>query len=595
MRDQMQGTGAGNSAEKKSEVRNGAESKRRSAILPPLLIVLSLVFVLSSGVLGFALGSRATGNPLGEHLDTIPLIPPSSSDITENGDEVTHFLSAKIKSETGHLLKSEGDIFDEDGNLLPNVKIKLGSKEEQSSDSEGIFRISDIRTGAYTLKVIDGNRRVLAASEILFDFTESRVVEADLSVGAEMKITAPDNARMLELSINIEGNELSLEKDSSYITTNDYDIIGFNGKMAETKEDSVVLTEFGNLVLPDGQIITLADGEIITTEGYIERINTAVPIIPGIVMNDEDEIVMDSGETILPDMTIRDNEGNEIRPDENPVEISDEGAGDLGMEKDYVPEPKEPEKVPEASAEPEPEEAESVPEEIIEPPEETEGIVESEDDAAEGNGLKAGVQETPAPTPSPTPEPAPTPTPDPNFSVATEGGAPWTQQSMIDLFSNRLADAVAQGSGGRTRDMFPTEIIGPGDEGYYVFRLKNDNSFDIEFQLGVHEQTLHIPMVFSLFSHKDHIPLTYGEQMTDDGTMLTDKVVIPANTAMVYRLEWIWQYESTDRNLISKMDKIDTQLGGSDEKQYIISLDIYAERYDKIKVDDDTRYPGIRK
>ncbi len=553
---------------KKTDSRN-----KTDRLLRPLFIIILFAFVITSGLLGFVMGKNATGELRGTQLDTIPLMAPTSLSASDVGDEITHFLSARVRSASGEYLKSVGEAIGADGTPLPNIVLKLGSKAEEKSDSEGVFRFSDIQSGAYTLKAVDTSKRVIATTEVTFDFNRSRELIADLSAEDKPRLVLPDNTRMLELTVKLEGEKILISEDDSYVTTTDYDLITFKSKALSMDSAGMTVTPSGNLIVPEGYVIFPESMDVITPEGYIERQSHERVVAPGIQITQDGRIETDSGVQINPDSSVE--AGDEVYyPSEQPIVIKDDEVGKVDIEDDYTP-------VPAPPVEPAPPPISSMPEE---PSPGDEGDDGGKDDAP------------PSLPESQADEPTPSPTPPSTFIAESVDGVSWQQQSAVDLFSKRIDSSgkVISKSINTRKAEAQTPIIEPGAKGYYLFRLINDNDFAIEYQMKLTEQTFHLPLLYSLYSESGRINYMSANEISGDGTLMADAVRIPGKSEVVYRLDWEWPYQTSDKKRRSALDAQDTEVAVDDDRAYMIAIDISATRKDIVNPDDETRYPGLR-
>lgn len=562
------------------EKKNG---RRVKSFLRPLLIFLLLAFVLSSGVLGFILGRNAADEQYGTHRDTILLIPPQSGEEMEE----THFLSVVVKDQGGKLLKSHKDEDDQS-----TVSLKLGSRDEELSDPTGVFRFDNIKTGIYNIETLSEDKEVLASSEVAILFSEDTAVEMDLSNEELQKIFMPTNVRMIELTIKIDGGKLSVIEDESRVTMSN-EIVTFSSKKLSLSDGNVAVTPLGNILDSNGYLMIAPSGEVINPNGVVERQSESKAIMPNVEVSSDGDISV-GGETgniaeIKPDGSVTDGE-KEIILEDDIIIITDDGIDKVTPDEDYAP----PEGPSENGDEDNTNQGTELESEAEKPAEEgTEGNQseekpEKKPESGLGSELEPDREEaTPSPSPTPEPTPLPTPTPNDKWGVSDkETGISWTQQSTIDLFSRRWDN---------NRDYnTKNDLIEPGAEGYYLFTLKNDNDFAIEFELELLEQNFHLPIRYSLFNNLDN--KQYAERVEadkDTGVYLTPTVEISAHSETSYRLEWLWVYD-----LGKKTDEVDTELGKLplDKREYQIALNINAgQKISDFEPDEDTKYPGMKK
>ena len=140
-----------------------------------------------------------------------------------------------------------------------------------------------------------------------------------------------------------------------------------------------------------------------------------------------------------------------------------------------------------------------------------------------------------------------------------DGYVQWTQSSAIDLFYNRT-------TGGQ-------EKIAPGSSGYYLFRLQNTRSSQLNVTISFSEAGLHLPLAFTL-TPLDSSGRSSMEGEAVDGSLtagggLALSTVVAGQAVAGYRLDWEWPAEGNDA--------LDTKIGSGRNLAYMLTMKIHAE------------------
>ncbi len=589
---------------------------RRGFPLFGLLILLMAVFMATSGLLGFQLGKSAV-HGTGELIDTIVLSPEQS--LAGGGDEITHFLS-------GRLLYPDGS---------PCTGVTVCVKDSPLSDEtneRGKFFFSGVTTGDHTLEVLDKEGELLADAAVSLWFQKSGKACIDITVSKGTSVEMPDDTRMLELTLTMDAEDgsLTLEDKDSYLVTVGGNVIDFSGKALELESTGISVVPGGDVVTGDGYALLPSDAMVVTPWGSVYR-NEEIQM-PGVLpdkmaVEEDGSVVLDSGVTIKPggEVVLPDTDET-VGPADNVVIIDNDGAQELPeLPGDYIPsdetpggEIPEPSQTPEETAGPSPENSGGSPspapsdetgpspspsdnggaapspsgEASPTPSQQPDGTVPATPspspaaeepvpvdapDPQEDPGPDLAPEPTPEPTPAPTPEPAATPEPFGISSLRT--GFSWSQESVVDLFSNRTSGQelgeklVDDGHG----NMVPTPVIAPGSAGYYDFKLQNNANYAIRFTLSISECSFHLPILYSVRDLEDNYLYQGGSKVNTDGSAIsTGYILLPPHSERRYRLGWEWQYE--DWLAPWEDDVYDTQAAYGDDRTYMVSLDIDAEQ-----------------
>lgn len=507
-----------------------------------ILILLFLLMIITTGFVGYILGkgSRFGDDMTGKAIDTVHVAQPE----------------AKI-----HL---GGKILYNDGTPYANGTVRLHSEiRETASDETGAFVFDNAEVGSHTISIVDSGGNELAKREI----TISR---KDIEEGAKVKLIN-NKSYLMEVSVDIKYLEVQVVIDKE------------DGSLYIDPDKITYLTNGGLVESPTGKA-DIRNGIVVTPVGNI--ITTDGTIICGSGENENKKIIIPSGRlTKKADGTIETMDGTQVRPDGTVVN------GNIVIDTYGI-------SVTVDGKKQEPGEGgyqivagESTIEQI---PlgKETEAMINGDEgskeyaaqagDQASGENNSGGdtpkvstpSTQTPGSDNSEADTPLDTPSTDtpgvpddsgPDNGVSFAGGKDkdqlksWVQETVIDLFYNRTA-----GSGDDT-------LLAPGAEGYYLFRIINDNHFTISLDLSVSENDLHLPLEFAIADERGNLLTSW---MAADGQteVVTDKIIIEGRGKMLYQIRWRWPYHTSDAQ-----DARDTQIGELKERSYTVNLSIRAE------------------
>lgn len=595
---------------------NSKKGRFGGSFLSTLLFFVMLAFVVTSGMVGFLLGRSAT-HSTGELVDTIVLSPEQS--LASGRQEITHFLS-------GRVLYASGQPY-------ANATVRInGSEKSDLTDEKGKFFLSDIRTGEHTLEVLDTQDRLLAAAPVSLEFQKGVEARADISLPDAFSFQLPDDIRMLEVTLTVDPEEgiLSFQDGSNYAVTAGGDVIDFDGNALQLESQSFSVIPGGDVVSGSGYVVLPSKAAIVTPWGGVFEDETAlVPeTVPGAAVKTDGSVSLQNGVTVQPGgVVLLPTKEESVGPTENVVLIDNEAVEELPeLPDEYTPSMGEDvppvsedsfssggdlssagEDAPSSNGDPSSadEEASSA----SEAPSSSSGNA-SEESLPEGsavNGAPAGPSSSASPegqsapaveqagpeelpfeesedapsqeTPTATPTETPAPTPDPLEIASLKTGLAWSQESIVDLFSNRtrgsdLGEEWITNEDG-TKEAVP--VIAPGSSGYYEFKLENDADYAIRFTLNIGERSFHLPIRYSVRDLENNYLYKGGSKINADGSAIsTGYILLPAHSTRRYRLGWEWQYE--DWLTPEKDDAYDTAATLSDDRTYIVSLGIDAEQ-----------------
>lgn len=525
----------------------GAERKR--SFLSLLLAGLLLLFVLSSGMVGYLLGQSASRGT-GELIDTIVLSP---GDTAKVGTSVNHFLSGKLT--------------DPQGQPCGGVALRLGENRQDKTDEQGKFFFAGLQSGSHTLGVLDDEGNTLASAVLELDFSEESraAIEAENSESTSLQI--PENTRMLDLAFTVDGKALSINEGSSYLVTTDGAILNFSGGKLAVNREAVAVTSTGNVVTPEGYVFLPSRETVLTPPGGSQVVGEENQVVPGLEVQPDGSAKTESGVVVLTDNVVKKPDGETTEPQESVILIQGDEVEEITELPPIQEEPtgESPQEVPEKASGEEEVSAESAPE-------------------SSGQTGEESLEE-------PTPVPEPTP-----GGIAVEDmstGMEWSQQSMIDLFKNRSKSSQLGTENG-------VPIIAPGSEGYYNFRLKNNNDFDIVYTISIEEQSFHLPIGYSVVDAETNYYYMRMARTGEEEGLATSTITLPAHSTRDYRIDWVWQFEERHYKQTRREDnKLDTQAAMGDsveDRTYVLNVSIDAAQVIPVEPDTpgvDTRYPGV--
>ena len=502
-------------------------SRKRTWI--KVLAVLAFLALATSWLVGYMLGRSAVPKSSGQVIDTILLTP---------GDEDAQPL---------HLT---GQIVYPDGTPYAGGQVRLHSDvKETATDSVGRFAFFNIERGRHTISVTDDNGKVLAQSILdLSDAAENTGASIKKDKDGTYTAELAADVRLLEVVVELDSNSkiLNINPDRLTYVTSKGKVVTPAGEA--TYREGTVVTPGGTIVTTDGTIITPSrEGPlgiaVIKTDESVTYPDGKLTLADGTVVTDKGTVALPNGSVITLDggTVIKTPDGKEVRPGESGVIISGGNTvrpigTDMGHESEQ--------------------EGTSGSKRDTNKEAGTTGSG-SRGDAVSGTHAGGDITDIPRQDVPAGPDIPDVPEPDdelPAFEVS------WTQGAEIDLFARRT-------DGGKDGD----DII-PGSKGYYPFRLKNGNSFPVDFDLSVSEGSLHIPMRFRIVNADSGNEVLSGWWNTKKNAVSDSETVrLPAGETIQYNLEWEWPYEHGD-------DAADT-LAGADEKGiYTVELKIHAEQ-----------------
>ncbi len=521
--------------------------------LSVLLMALFLVFALTSGMVGFLLGRNAS-RASGELVDTIVLSP---GEFSLSSDRTLRFLS-------GRLRHSSGEPFS-------GATVLLGSGEKSdTTDAQGKFYFSDVRSGSHTLSVLDSSGDSLTELTLSLDFSGDAIL-ADLSEQPSFQMS--EDARMLEFTLVLGKDQtLRVEEESAYFVTKDGQIVDFHGSSLKVKDTSRAVTPAGSLVAAPGYVLLPAKGTAVTPRGEQLEVSPGEEVFSGVVVEKDGSVQLEEGPVLLPEGEVKLPDGETVGGGDKVIVVTDDEAEELPeLPEEYAP----PENKPavgtpgEASSQPEPDREPPAPgssepvSSEAEPSEEvSSGMVSSEPESYQGISV-----------------------------IDRETGASWKQQSLIDLFKNRT-DTMDLG----TRNGVP--LVAPGSKGYYAFRLENPESFDIVYTVSLEETSFHLPIRYSVVDDTTNYSHLYRERISGtEKPLRTKEIVIPAESVQDFRIDWEWMYE--DWYMPERDDALDTSAASNlttAGRTYMLSVLIEAAQVieePEVSLDGDIRYPGV--
>lgn len=550
------------------EKENGGNAEEKQAgrfsskgrILSPLLFVVLMAFSVTTGLLGYQLGKNSGGGT-GELLDTIVLS-------SEGVHEVSHFLSGKLSRE--------------DGASAKGLEARLqGTQRSCETDDRGGFYFSRVGSGSYILEVLEGETSLgVIPFSLYFTGGEIRIEQTE---DGEMIFYLPEDVRLFEIAFVLqEDGTLEILLDECYFVTADGEMTDLEGMTVVTGDGVTAVTPAGNIaagdrvILPGPQVVIYHDEEVplaafADEEGEIETGEDGSVTVGG------DTTVTPGGDVVTPE--------NPDGGEEPPVVVDD---GEVTTFADAA-QPS----VPTVFNAPYRRPVAPTPTHAPSPSETPGESSQPESSGTESSGIESSGTESSEPVSSEEPEATPTPTPKGMEIYDADSMITWEQLSSIDLF-RRKTDNLNLGE----ENGIP--LIAPGSSGYYDFKIKNPDEFDIFFRAKAEELSFHLPILYSvkdletgeyfLFQSK-----TGYEGANDEGEVSTSTVKLPAGQEIVCRLEWEWQYE--DWYVPEKDNALDNAAARRADRSYLLALHIFAEQIDPDKVDhpdEGTKYPGKR-
>lgn len=527
-------------ADKENRQKRGCPS-----FFSTLLGILFLIFVLSSGMLGYLLGRNASRST-GELVDTIVLSPGDSS---SRSQAALHFLT--------------GRLVDRENNPCAGCTVRLGdSGREDVTDEQGKFYFPDLHSGEYTFALLDSAGEPLSSTRLSLNFSQKADVSAAFSSEGP-SFQMPEDTRVVELTLTVEeDHSLTVQEDSACFVTKDGQIVNFDGSALRVRESAKAVTPNGSVVDSTGYVLVPFQNVVLTPAGVQEEAVPGQEAAPGAVTEADGTVVLMDHTSLLPggEVLLPDGE-TVVGGGEKVVVVENGGAEELDQLPDiYTPE------IPQDAAGGSGQTAEAHP-------------AAEEEQPGESSSGESSAAESPE-------EPEPAESYRGLEIMDAETNIAWRQQSMIDLFKNRPGSSYIDEKDGLS-------IVQPGSKGYYEFRLENPEEFDIAYTIAIQEQSFHLPMLYTLADEENNHHYVHRQRSGMEEKLTSPKIVIPAGTEQNFRIEWEWQYEDwydPDRD-----NALDTAAAVRADRTYMIAIFINAaqiERPNTTVGDGDTRYPG---
>lgn len=526
-----------------------------------LLFLLFLIMLVTSCAAGYILGksSRFSDYSNGKAIDTIYVTKPDSE--------------AKV-----HL---GGKIFYSDGTPYANGTVQLNSEPKQTvTDSKGAFIFKDAEGGEHTISILDSQGNIVTKRE--FSISKEQIEE-----GARIKLLNNEKYQM-EISVDIKYLEVQIE-----INKEDGKIYINPDKVTYLTDDGIVVSPTGKADIKNGAVVTPM-GNVVTTDGTIicgsgENDNQKVIIPSGNLKNKEDgSIETPDGTQVKPDGTVVihdtviDTQGISVTRDGNKREPGEGGYQILEQDNrvNQVPLGAETEKLIDGTGSGQEQNTQEQGRTGNQTPgsqNQTNADTEPSDNPADVYTPDTDIPDMdipegntpPANDPGPSGPDTDTPQtpvdngPDNGVEITrgTDSGnlSAWQQNSQIDLFYNR------------TSGMDDKSLIEPGSEGYYLFRLSNNNHFSISFSLSVSENEIHLPLEFAIADASGNL-LTSWTAAAGQKEISTEKITLKNRGTGLYQIKWRWPYHTSDAQ-----DAADTRTAELDDRIYTVNLAIRAE------------------
>ncbi|MCB6607209.1 hypothetical protein V3C10_07470 [[Clostridium] symbiosum] len=550
----------------------------------PLMMLLLVLFMFTSGIAGYMLGKRTGSEPSGQLIDTILLDP---------GQEVN---SPAILHLAGQALYS-------DGTPAAGRTMELHSAPVTTvTDSTGMFLFSDVTEGEHHVYVLDDDGAIAAERKIVLEHRqEAEGVSISMGNDGEYVIQLAVDVRLLEISIEVEQGTVYINPEKFTYAKNDGWVITPEG--IASIENGPVVTPVGNICLPDRTIV-LAGGTKGDPTAVILPDDTVIypktPYMAGENKIDPEGVVhLADGTEIEPGGQITSPSGEVYGPGTGGSQISDSKVIPIGQAPTS--------NGAQTTAEGQPPQETGGSPNAQNGPAYTEGRADSpvgaEHPGPSGNGMDGDSKDAYKPSPDLTEQEetkgdsgnsgggsggghgggshgsgGTVPGTEGSSSPETESGAEdkgtlnvsgqigntsefvsWTQTGIIDLFYNRQGGEEV--------------LLAPGSSGYYIFQLENSRDEDLAIHLILTEgPENHLPLTFKLASAriKGELPDVDAAKGTLSGEnkTLVLETSIKANETVRYRLDWEWPLNGNEKE--------DTA-AGEKSGAYTLTLTIHAE------------------
>lgn len=594
------------------------QEKRRRWL--PLLLLLFILVLITSSIAGYILGKNTGSVQMGQIIDTILLAP-------EEETELIRF----------HL---SGQVLYSDGTPAAGRLMELHSDPiSATSDSNGGFLFPNVPEGEHTIYVMgeDGTPEAERMIHVVRD-ENSEGVAIDMSEGEEYIIEMSVNVRVLEITVELDSEELLINPDKVTYATKDGTVVTPTGKASS--KDGVVVSPNGNVYLPDGTVVfpggkeadptyTIEPDDTVVVDKArnvddIDVSSTGVVTLPdGTVINpggviitpDKDDYAPGNSGVIVGDGDVKPigkGEGGEKKPKPTPTPAQSEntqggsnhtgGTGNTTTpSRPSIPTPTpvttvEPVQKPTPTPAPETPTPRptTTPRPTPEPtttPRPTPEPTTTPRPTPVPTITPTPEPETPTPTPAPvTPTPTPepvTPTPTPTPETPTPTPIPTPTEAPVDpdagefqaYEKNREGNEV-QWTQDCTIDLFYNrtsgiaEKIAPGSEGYYLFRLENTRKTKLD-------------VTVTLTEGKDlHLPLEFTltpvgetgkklEKQSVTGDLSSENDVLTLDTEIGANTSRTYRLDW--KWPFDGNDEEDTRIGSGSNLKYTLSMKLYAE------------------
>ena len=245
------------------------QNGKLSGHFPLFVLVVALFAALSVtfGMLGYVLGKNA-GGATGKLVDTIVLSPGESN---RQSGEAVHYLS-------GRLLVNSGDPF-----FGATVELR-DTGISDVTDGQGKFYLSDVRTGAHRLQVRNSAGETVSDMELELDFSGG--VAAEFGKGYA-SLSMPQDVRLVEFTLTIDGGELQMDENSAYFVTKSGTIVDFGGGALTVKDTAVAVLPNVDVVASDGSVLLPARGTVITPTGQEAQVSAGEEVFPGVTVAED--------------------------------------------------------------------------------------------------------------------------------------------------------------------------------------------------------------------------------------------------------------------------------------------------------------------
>lgn len=544
------------------------EKKRRWLIL---IFIFVIFVIVTTGFVGFILGKGSL----------------FSDDLTGSAIDTIHVTQPEAKIHLG------GKIYYSDGTPYAEGIVQMHSKPRQTTtDGQGAFVFENTEGGSHRISIVDETGNVLAEREV-------HISKEDIENGAKVELLKNDTYQV-EVAVDIKYLEVQVMIDKK------------DGKLYINPDRVTYLTEEGIVVSPTGRadikngLVVTPVGNVITIDGTIicgsgENENHKVIIPSGTLINKADGTIETPDGTqirldgaVISKNTVIDTQGVSITPDGKVQKPGDSGYQILEAQNQIaqIPLGKETEELISSGGRPDSTKQsdagsssgtnpgsssaadpptdhsnEFVVPEVNTPGIHTPGTGTSGTDTPDPDTPDPDTPDPDNPDPdNPDPDiPDPPEDPGPDNGVAFAGGtsegqlASWEQTKEIALFGNR--------TGGASN----TALLSPGAEGYYLFRVSNDNHFSISIDLTLSETDLHLPLEFAIADESGN-RLTDWTALAEETDTVTDKITLANRGSKICQIKWRWPYHTSD-----KQDAADTKIGELKERSYHVNLTIRAK------------------